>query len=49
MVTLAHSKAKYPNLEVEQDPFTDLPKDDAVLMDTNIPFDDSLHPPLPSA
>lgn len=49
MVTLAHFKAKYPDLVVEQDPFADLPEDEDILMDTKVPFEGSLHPPLPSA
>lgn len=38
---------RYPNLEVEVDPFADLPKDQDVPMDNEVLFDNSpkLSPP----
>lgn len=44
-VALAHFRAKYPDLEVELDPITDLPKDQSVRMPDKVPFDDNLEPP----
>ncbi|RWV78273.1 hypothetical protein GW17_00060780 [Ensete ventricosum] len=43
-VTLAKFRAKYPNLEVEENLFTSLPEDDDVPIE-EVPFDDS---PAPS-
>lgn len=45
MVALARFKAKYPNIEFKQDPFVDYLNDEDVLMETQVPFNDSLDPP----
>ncbi|RWV92261.1 hypothetical protein BHE74_00002240 [Ensete ventricosum] len=42
--------SKYPQLEVEKNPFTNCPKDDNVPMEVDVPFDDSIDlPPHPIA
>ncbi|RZS22671.1 hypothetical protein BHM03_00055485 [Ensete ventricosum] len=43
-VTLARFRAKYPDLKVEENPFTRLTEDDAVSMEEEVSFDDSLAP-----
>ncbi|RRT56380.1 hypothetical protein B296_00029291 [Ensete ventricosum] len=45
-VVLAHFHARYPNAEVEEDPFTIPPEDDLVPMQRQQVFDD-LVPPEP--
>ncbi|RRT73824.1 hypothetical protein B296_00032085 [Ensete ventricosum] len=44
-VALARFKARYPNLEIKEDPFVLLPEDKNVSMEAEQPFDDSLLPP----
>ncbi|RWV77142.1 hypothetical protein GW17_00062075 [Ensete ventricosum] len=44
-VALARFWARYPELEIEEDPFKVLPVDSNVLMEADQPFDDSLSPP----
>ncbi|RRT39038.1 hypothetical protein B296_00056861, partial [Ensete ventricosum] len=41
-VALAHFQARYPDLEVDSDPFTEQPKDSSVLMETRQEFDVSI-------
>ncbi|RRT82476.1 hypothetical protein B296_00000985 [Ensete ventricosum] len=41
IVTLACFRVKYPQMEIEEDTYTTLPKDDDVPMDVEVPFDDS--------
>ncbi|RWV92754.1 hypothetical protein GW17_00044842 [Ensete ventricosum] len=43
-VALARFQARYPDSEVEDDPFTIRPEDDSVQMETQQPFDDSVSP-----
>ncbi|RWW59683.1 hypothetical protein BHE74_00033374 [Ensete ventricosum] len=40
-VVLTCYLARYPQLEIEEDPYTTLPEDDNVSMEANVPFDDS--------
>ncbi|RWV89436.1 hypothetical protein GW17_00048415 [Ensete ventricosum] len=40
-VALEYFQAKYPDLSIEEDPFTDCRKDANVQMEGNQPFDDS--------
>ncbi|RWW58307.1 hypothetical protein BHE74_00034834 [Ensete ventricosum] len=44
-LALARLRARHPGVEIEQDPFAPLPKDDDVPMADEQPFDNSL--PLP--
>ncbi|RZR73251.1 hypothetical protein BHM03_00021898 [Ensete ventricosum] len=41
-VDLAQFKARYPDLEIEEDPFVLLPEDKTVPMEAKQPFDNSL-------
>ncbi|RZS22368.1 hypothetical protein BHM03_00055137 [Ensete ventricosum] len=43
-VALARLQARYPDLEVNIDPFTEKPKDSLVLMETHQEFDDFICP-----
>ncbi|RZR88595.1 hypothetical protein BHM03_00016221 [Ensete ventricosum] len=43
-VALARFQARYPDLEVDNDPFTERPKDDLVPMETRQEFHDSIPP-----
>ncbi|RRT57192.1 hypothetical protein B296_00037638 [Ensete ventricosum] len=43
-VALARFGANYPDLLIEEDPFTNPPKDENILMEVEQPFDDSLPP-----
>ncbi|RWW36594.1 hypothetical protein BHE74_00058370, partial [Ensete ventricosum] len=45
-VALARFRARYPDLEIKEDPFASLPEDDNVEMSNEVPFDNS--PDLPS-
>ncbi|RZS19336.1 hypothetical protein BHM03_00051728 [Ensete ventricosum] len=45
-VALAHFQARYPDLEVDSDPFTEQPEDSSIPMETRQEFDDS-GPPTP--
>ncbi|RWW73354.1 hypothetical protein BHE74_00018788 [Ensete ventricosum] len=40
-IALTHFRTKHTGLEVEEDPYTTLPEDDNVLMEVEVPFDDS--------
>lgn len=40
---MAHFRVRYPELEIEEDPYETLPEDDNVPME-EVPFDDS-NPP----
>ncbi|RWW50427.1 hypothetical protein BHE74_00043305 [Ensete ventricosum] len=42
-VALAHCRARYPMLEIEDDPYATLPEDDNVPMEVEVPFNDN-HP-----
>lgn len=42
----AHFRARYPNMELESDPFADQPADQNIEMSASVPFDDG--PPTPS-
>ncbi|RWV89355.1 hypothetical protein BHE74_00047174 [Ensete ventricosum] len=44
-VALARLRARYHDLEIEEDPFANLPEDDNVEMLNEVPFDDSPDPP----
>ncbi|RWW33129.1 hypothetical protein GW17_00002173 [Ensete ventricosum] len=44
-VALALFKARYPDLEIKEDPFVLLPEDKNMLMEAEQPFDNSLPPP----
>lgn len=44
-VALARFRARYPDLEIEEDPFVNLPEDDNVQMPNEVPFDDSVDLP----
>ncbi|RZS25006.1 hypothetical protein BHM03_00058156 [Ensete ventricosum] len=41
-VTLAHFQARYPNLEVDNDPFTEQSEDSSIPMETRQEFDESV-------
>ncbi|RZR76329.1 hypothetical protein BHM03_00001015 [Ensete ventricosum] len=43
-VALARFRARHPNLEIEEDLFATLPKNDNVKMLIEVPFDDSPDP-----
>ncbi|RRT62308.1 hypothetical protein B296_00029300 [Ensete ventricosum] len=43
-VTLAHFRTRYPDADVEEDPFTIHPEDDLVPMERQQDFDDSAPP-----
>lgn len=45
-VAYARFRVKYLDLELESDPFTDLPEDQGVKMPVEVPFDDSPEVPL---
>lgn len=45
MIALTCFQAKYPKLEVELNPFADLPKDEDVPMDNKVPYEDGVDPP----
>ncbi|RZR76851.1 hypothetical protein BHM03_00001738 [Ensete ventricosum] len=40
-IALTHFRTKHTGLEVEEDPYATLPEDDNVLMEVEVPFDDS--------
>ncbi|RRT71567.1 hypothetical protein B296_00015354 [Ensete ventricosum] len=44
-VALAHFRARFPKLEIEEDPYATLPEDDNVPMEVEVLFDDS-DPPV---
>ncbi|RWW62013.1 hypothetical protein BHE74_00030883 [Ensete ventricosum] len=44
-VALARFQAWYPNLEIDNDPFTERPEDSSLPMETHQKFDDSVPPP----
>ncbi|CAL9056499.1 unnamed protein product [Musa banksii] len=44
-VALARFSARYPDLEIEEDPFVNHPEDDNVQMPDEVPFDDSVDLP----
>ncbi|RRT50010.1 hypothetical protein B296_00009881 [Ensete ventricosum] len=44
-VALARFRARYHDLEIEEEAFANLPEDDNVEMLNEVPFDDSLDPP----
>ncbi|RZS07684.1 hypothetical protein BHM03_00038555 [Ensete ventricosum] len=44
-VALARFQAWYPDLEIDNDPFTERPEDSSVPMETHQKFDDSVPPP----
>ena len=44
-VALAWFRARYPDLGIEEDPFTSLPEDENVAMPNEVPFDDSVGDP----
>ncbi|RZR77817.1 hypothetical protein BHM03_00003016 [Ensete ventricosum] len=43
-VTLTRFRVKYPQLTIKEDPYATLPEDDNVLIEAEVPFDDS-NPP----
>lgn len=45
-VAYARLRARYPDLELESDPFTDQPADENIDLPANVPFDDRPETPL---